>query len=98
MIHALISTLPLTLLRGVNHLLPLKTWKATETPDSGPLVGVFAAEVGAVAAFGHVEELVDVGVELGDPVTRHQEGRQIEQIHKHFVAVTEGRESHPLST
>jgi len=62
--------------------------------NTSPLVRVLAAAVGAVAAFGHVEELVNVGIQLGDPVARHQERRQIEQIHKHFVAVTKGTESH----
>ncbi len=58
-----------------------------------PLVGVLTAAVGAVAVFGHVGERMNVGIQLGHPVTRHQERRQVEQIHKHFVAVTKGKEN-----
>lgn len=65
-------------------------WKAGSR-DRRLLVWVFAAAVGAVAALGHVEERVNVGIQLGHPVARHQERCQVEQIHKHFVAVTKGK-------
>lgn len=71
-------------------------WKAGSR-DRRLLVWVFAAAVGAVAALGHVEERVDVGIQLGHPVARHQERCQVEQIHKHFVAVTKGKENHSFN-
>lgn len=62
--------------------------------QASALIGVVAAAaaVGAVAALGRVEESVNVGVQLGDPVARHQERRQVEKIHKDFVAVTDRKE------
>lgn len=56
-----------------------------------PLVGILTAAVRAVAALGHVQECMNVGIQLGHPVARHQERRQVEQIHKHFVAITAGK-------
>lgn len=47
-----------------------------------------AAAVGAVAAFGHVQEGVLTRVQLGYPFPRNQEGGQVKQIHKHLVAIT----------
>uniref|UniRef100_A0A3P8UU44 Cathepsin O n=1 Tax=Cynoglossus semilaevis TaxID=244447 RepID=A0A3P8UU44_CYNSE len=52
------------------------------------LVGVFTAAVGAVAALSHVQKCVNVGIQLGNPVVRHQERCQVEKVHKHLVAVT----------
>lgn len=49
--------------------------------------------VRAVVTLGHVGELMDVWVQFGHPSTRYQECRQVEQIHKHFVTVTERREN-----
>lgn len=46
-----------------------------------------AAAVGAVAAFGHVQEGVLTRVQLGYPFPRNQEGGQVKQIHKHLVAI-----------
>lgn len=70
----------------------LRTLKEARSDDPAvPLVGVLAAAVGAVAALGHVEEGVHVGIQLGHPVARHQERRQVEQIHKHFVAIAGGK-------
>lgn len=45
--------------------------------------------VRAVVPLGHVGELMDIWVQFGHPSTRYQECRQVEQIHKHFVTVTE---------
>lgn len=45
--------------------------------------------VGAVVTLSHVGELMDVWVQFGHPGTRYQEWCQVEQIHKHFVTVTE---------
>lgn len=57
-----------------------------------PLVGILTAAVGAVAAFGRVEKGVNGRVELGHPVARHEERSQVEQVHKHLVAIAAGKE------
>lgn len=49
---------------------------------------IAAAAVGAVAAFGHVQEGVLTRVQLGNPLPRNQEGGQVKKIHKHLVAIT----------
>lgn len=35
---------------------------------------------------------MNVGIQLGDPVAGHQEGGQVKEIYKHFVAVATGEE------
>lgn len=53
-------------------------------------VGVLAAAIRAVAALSGVQERVDIGIQFGNPLARHQEVGQVEQIHKDLVTVTDG--------
>lgn len=64
------------------------------TVEGRRLVRVLAAAVWAVTALGCVEEGVDIRIQLGNPLARHQESCQVKQIHKHFVAVAKGKENH----
>lgn len=76
--------------RTVNNppLGDLFKWKSLDRRVRCTLIRVVTAAVGAVAALSRVQKSVNVGIQLGYPVARHQECCQVEKIHKNFVSVT----------